>query len=118
LFDKSQEDSWDHDLADSEGDWVMKTENNKTSLLMRDPYPATRGPAECFIRAGSFLTLAELFYYKGRKDIIQLYKIWLTLPVWIYKKEHRRSHSARATFRRKAKQLQYLETGRWGLPPR
>jgi hypothetical protein len=88
LLERSQGHWCDKDLTQSEVDWIMYTENNQTSLLMRDPYPVSGGPAEWFIRAGNFLTLAELFY-QGRNDLscFHLYKIWLTLPVWIHKRE-------------------------------
>jgi hypothetical protein len=89
LFERSHGDRYDHDLAEAEIEWVMDKEENMTSLLKREPTPDSGGPAEWFIRAGNFITLAELFH-EGRKTLtcFHLYKIWLALPVWIHKREH------------------------------
>jgi len=46
LYNRNQEYWRDNDLRDDEIDWIMKEEGNETTLLKRDPNPASGGPAE------------------------------------------------------------------------
>ena len=63
------------------------------------------------------ISLAELFYL-GRANLAcyDLYRLYVTLDIFIFKRFHSTSNTAGAQLRRNAKKLRYHETGRWGLP--
>ena len=118
MYNRSQEDWRDDDLSDEEIDWIMKEEGNATTLLKRDPNPASGGPANWYIREGKFVTLAEIFW-KGIHWVsaFDAYKTYESLPVLIHRRGHF-DHSANASMKRKANWLRYVETGRFGVPSR
>ena len=96
----------------------MEKEGNVTTLLMRDPNPASGGPADWYIRRGNFIPLAEIFW-KGidLASAFDTYMLYTSLPVFTNRRMHIMSHTGGATRRRNARALQYQETGKWGFPP-
>ena len=121
LYERSQEEDWcDADLPDRHINWVARRseEQNQTTLRKWSDTPA---PGGWNIRTGNYITLAELFYYGGYVSnctCLDLYRLYLSLPIFIHKRAHSTSHTAEATRRRNAKTLHYQECGRWGLPKR
>ena len=119
LYERSQEEDWcDADLPDRHINWVARRseEQNQTTLMKWSDTPA---PGGWNIRTGNYITLAELFYYGGYVSnctCLDLYRLYLSLPIFIHKRAHSTSNTAEATRRRNAKALHYQECGRWGLP--
>ena len=116
---RSLEEWAEDDLRDSEIDWIMEKENFETTLLKwegdaESETPATGG--KWFIRAGNFMNAAELLWWASDTlTALELYKMYISLPVLAYKRKHSESQSSSATKRRNAKQLKFQETGRYGL---
>ena len=92
----------------------MEKQNDETAVLKRELDPVT-GVYYYSIRAGNYITLAELFHF-AMKDLscFDIYNIYTSFPVWISRKLHSVSHTPWATKRRNAKNLHYAETGKWG----
>ena len=118
LYWKSQEDWHDQDLSDRDVQWIMGKENNQTLLLKFTP--GTDGvEGKWDIKQGNYITLGELFRLGGdRVSCYDLYRTYLSLPAFLRKKTHSRSHTATAQQRSNAKHLRFAEYGRWGLAPR
>ena len=119
MYNKSEEDYGLRDLTDREINWIMDRENNQTSLLwkMDTPTQSASGEVRWLIRTGNYITLAELFQLgHDRLSCYDLYRTYLSLPVFISTRQHSTSHTADAQYRRNAKMLRHNETGRWGLP--
>ena len=94
----------------------MTKEKDSTTLLGCEKNPASGG-WRWFIRYGNVVTLAEVFYMGHRiLSCFDLYRIYLTLDHFAFKRQHSVSNSAEGTRRRNAKSLRHQETGRWGLP--
>ena len=69
------------------------------------------------IRRGNYITLAELFKSVSLVcSCFDLYRTYADLPIFIHKRHHSTSNSAKAQLRRNAKQLRFQERGRYGLP--
>ncbi len=69
------------------------------------------------IRAGKYITLAELFWFVHKAcSCVDLYRAYLSLPGFIYKRFHSKSHSESGQMLKKAKTLGFVEKGVWGLP--
>jgi hypothetical protein len=119
LYQRSEEHrQQDQCLTRRDVEWMMQKEKNKTSLMKKNPNPASGGES-WYIRSGHMLTLAELFHFAmHRLTCFDLYQIYLSLPIFIHKRVHQVSHSEEGTVRRNAKALRYHQTGRWGLPSR
>ena len=94
----------------------MWLENNENHLLRRTP--ATNGrPEHWEIRRGNYITLGEFFRFGADwLSCFDLYRMYLTWPVFISKRNHSRSNTDQAQFIRNAKLLRNTETGFWGLP--
>ena len=91
----------------------MTKDGGETGLMRRDP--ASGGNWQ--IRHGQFITLAELFWFgKDLCSCYDIYRAYLSLPVWIQKRKHPASQNAPGTMRRNAKAFHYQETGMYGLP--
>ena len=77
------------------------------------------GARQWFIRAGNYITLAELFDF-GRHQLscFDLYRTYRTLPRLIYKRFHSISKSEYAQRKQNARTLHYQEEGHWRLPKR
>ena len=94
-------------------EWIMTKDGGETGLMRRDP--ASGGNWQ--IRTGQFITLAELFWFgKDLCSCYDIYRTYLSLPVWIQKRKHPASQNAPGTMRRNAKAFHYQETGMYGLP--
>ena len=112
LRHRLQEHWYDADLTDYELDWIVKEEKGETSLLKYDD-----DSKQWYIRQGNMISLAELFYL-GRANLAcyDLYRLYVTLDIFIFKRFHSTSNTAGGQLRRNAKMLRYHETGRWALP--
>ena len=123
LYERSKEVWNSDDLTPEEIDWIMREEENQTTLLRWERDPASGGadqtPAsggKWFINDGNILTLAELVWWTHtHMSMFEVYDMWLTLPIFACRRGHSESQSEKAQYVRNAKQLQFLETGRWGL---
>ena len=97
----------------------MEKENVETALLKWEGDDMSQTPAtggKWFIRAGSCMNLAELLWWGAdTMTCLELYKMYISLPVLAYKRKHSESQTQNATRRRNAKLLKYKETGRYGL---
>ncbi len=118
LYERAQEDWCDADLTDRHINWVasQSEEQNQTTLMKWSDTPA---PGGWKIRTGNYVTLAELFYFGcfiSNCTCFELYRLYLSLPIFIHKRAHSTSHTAEAQRRRNAKTLHYQEYGTWGLP--
>ena len=101
------------DFTNEDVDWIMRKDGGETGLMRRDP--ASGGNWQ--IRHGQFITLAELFWFgKDLWSCYDIYRAYLSLPVWIQKRKHPASQNAAGTIRRNAKSLHYLDHGKYGLP--
>ena len=68
-------------------------------------------------QGGQFRHLAEFFRFgKNLCSCYDIYRAYLSLPIWIQKRQHSASKSEHGWFRRNAKTLLHQGTGRWGLP--
>ena len=113
LYWRSQDSrSQDSPVSDEEIEWILNIEGNETAL-MKFCYGGWR------FKEGNFITLAELFS-RGMKtcSCFDMYRTYLSLPIFIHKKVHSFSQSEGANKRRNAKKLHHQESGRWGLPSR
>ena len=111
LYERSQETCGDEDLYDEDINWVMKEEGNNTLLLK------LYGD-QWFTLAGHFITLAEVFHrYAKELNCLDIYKMWLSLPMFAHKRVHTEPNSANAQLRRNARQYQHMQTGHYGLGP-
>ena len=69
------------------------------------------------IRAGNYITLAELFKFGARHvTCYHLYQMYLSLDFYIHRRDHSLSTSDNAIRSQNAKALRHHETGYWGLP--
>ena len=50
------------------------------------------------------------------RTCFDLYRAYVDLPLWIHKKDHPESQTAKGLRRRNAKQLSYIERGTFALP--
>ena len=113
-------------LTDDDIKWILKVEKNRTLLLEWEPWwpsnPAYGGnlrleKGSWKIRAGNYITLAELFKLGAYKlTCFHLYTMYLNLDVYIQRRNHSLSTSDNAVTRQNAKALHYHETYQWGLP--
>ena len=77
------------------------------------------GGTRWFIRTGKIVTLAQVFS-AGKKPCtcFDLYGYYNLFPTIIFKRKHSRSQAPQGAKRANAKNLQHMETGRYGLPSR
>ena len=69
------------------------------------------------IRAGNYITLAELFKFGARHvTCYHLYQMYLSLDFYSHRRNHSLSTSDNAIRSQNAKALRHHETGYWGLP--
>ncbi|CAK0883168.1 unnamed protein product, partial [Prorocentrum cordatum] len=93
-------------------DWIMMKDGGETGLMRSDP-----AFGNWQIRSGQFITLAELFWFgKHLCSCYDIYRAYLSLPVWIQKRKHSTSQSAAGVLRRNAKASRHQEEGKYGLP--
>jgi len=121
LYYRSQEEWANDDLTDEEINWLIIKERHQTTLLLWDEEPGTlpASGGNWFIRAGNCLVLAELFTWAHDNfSCHALYRLWLTLPILVQRRKHSQSQAPQAQKVRNARQLKYIETGRWGLNER
>ena len=103
-------------MTESELWWCIRKEGYQTSVLAWTKTPASGG-TNWLIRIGSIITLAELLHFGNEVcTCYDMYCLYLTLPIFIYKKAHSISSSPNAQKMRNAKALRHHGTGRWGLP--
>ena len=108
----------DGDLTWQEIDWIMREEDDET-FLIRHNADSVYGEARYSIRAGNYITLAELFIMGDDElSCLDLYSTYVSLPTFIRGKVHSRSGTAEGIRRQNAKMLTFHERGKWGLPAR
>ena len=62
------------------------------------------------------MVLAELMWWAyGLLTMYDLYKMWISLPIFSFRRKHSESQSEQAVFTRNAKMLRKAETGYYGL---
>ena len=77
------------------------------------------GARQWFIRAGNYITLAELFAFAGNHlSCFDLYRTYRDFPPLIYKRFHTMSKSEYMERKHSAKTLHYIEEGYWRLQKR
>jgi hypothetical protein len=112
-------------LSEAEILKVLKLEGNETTILRWEPDPGidpasggnTLESGTWYIRGGNYLTLAELFYWGAKEcTCFHLYKMYLSLDYYIYKRTHSESMPVDAQRTRAAKNLHHQEHGTWSLP--
>ena len=117
MLERSKEPWSAEDLSNEEIEWIMRVEENKTTLLLWESDPASGGAPDAptagghwYIRGGKVITLAE-FIYKFCDDLtmFELYRMWLLWPNLIFRRPHSESLSEKANLTRNAKELQYQE---------
>ena len=125
LYQRSQEQWCDQDLEMADIDWIMRHEGNQTKLMRWERDPASGGdqtPASggsWFINSGNVIMLAELVWYAyDELTFYDIYRMWLSLPIFAFKRKHSENNSEKAQKVRNAKHLQHQETGYWGLNSR
>ena len=114
------------DLRPQDVKLIMDYEGNETNYLKFEPDPAAGGrvpPDEYFkrgtwyFRQGHVVTLAEMFRFGVRVcSCFDIYRTWVHLPIFAYRRFHSASRSTEGQQRRDAKKFHYKETGRYGLP--
>ena len=116
LFERLQEEWADTDMKYQELWWCMREESNETEVLKWSHNPASGGDA-WHIRTGNLITLVELLNYGNEVcTCYDMYCLYLSLKIFIHKRNHSVSQAPEAQLRRNAKQLRYQETGNKGLP--
>ena len=126
LFKRSTIQKNNNPLKDKEIEWILESEENRTLLLRFVPWPwnnpASGGKqrleeGDWQIRAGNYITLAELFKFGARHvTCYHLYQMYLSLDFYIHRRNHSLSTSDNAIRSQNAKALRHHETGYWGLP--
>ena len=116
MYHRSNEEWFDNHLTGRDIDWIMGRENNENLLLRRTP--ATNRHRELWdIETGNYVTLGEFFRFGADwLSCFDLYRMYLTFPPFISKRNHSRSNTDQAQYVRNAQMLRNTETGRWGLP--
>ena len=109
-------------LVDEDIDLIMDAEKNELTMLRCEPRAGERpssGGTRWFIRTGKIVTLAQVFA-AGKKPCtcFDLYGYYNLFPTIIFKRKHSRSQAPHGAKRANAKNLQHMETGRYGLPSR
>ena len=105
----------DGDLTWQEIDWIMREEDDET-FLIRHNADSGYGEARYSIRAGNYITLAELFIMGDDElSCLDLYSTYVSLPTFIRGKVHSKSGTAEGIKRANARVLTHNERGTWGL---
>ena len=72
-----------------------------------------------YVKHGHFVTLAEMLRFGMQScSCFNIYRTYVNLPVYAYKKFHSRSGSEAGRRRQNAKLLHWEMTGRYALPNR
>ena len=121
LWGRSLEPGGEAKLQAADINWAMEIERNELTLLRCEPLAGQRpssGGTRCwFIRAGKYITLAEMFRM-GRRPCtcFDLHGAYCLLPTIIFKRKHGETRAPQGTKRNNAKVLRHSESGRYGLP--
>ena len=105
-------------LSDGDIEKIFKEEGKNRTLVLRAANSNDSRGYRWEIRVGTYITLAELFFFAGEwLACHHIYRMYLSLDVYIQPKMHSQSTSERAIKKQNAKVLHFKETGYWGLPP-
>ena len=114
-----------HDLRLEDVAWVLAKEDNETTYVKFVPAPGGSpsagelGPGTFWVKQGHLVTLAEMFRFGCHVcTCFDIYRTFVHLPVFVYKKMHSSSQSEAGMMRKDAKVLHHKETGKYGLPAR
>ena len=109
----------DEPLDQDEAAWILRKENNETTLLTYwppDDPDAELSAGTFYLKRGHFITLAEMFRFGCQFcSAYDIYRTYVHLPIFIYKRFHSVSQAPDAVFRQNAKAFQHARTGKWGL---
>ena len=109
-----------HDLRRQDVEWVLSKEGNETTYVKFVPAPGG-SPADgtFYLKQGHLVTLAEMFRFGTQLcTCFDIYRTFVHLPIFVFKRAHSSSGSEPGQKRRQAKWLRHEETGRYGLPTR
>ena len=109
--------------------WILEAGHNRTLIFRWEPpqnhqqplalrrNPSLISQGTWYFRKGNYVTLAELFHY-GQRHVTcyHLYRMYLSLDIYIHRRNHPTSGSGRAKKTNNAKALHYAETGSYRLP--
>ena len=116
----------ERDLSTKDVEWILSKEGNETTYLKFDPAPG--GPwrehprdwlsrGTFWYKTGHVVTLAEMFRFGCREcTCFDIYRTFVHLQFYAFKKAHSQSQSESGVQRRQAKILHYEETSHYGLP--
>ena len=118
--------SRDADLSPEEVAWVLDMEGNETTYLKFVPALGGDPPADgqnphlrgtFYFRQGQVFTLGEMFRFAGHVcTCFDIYRTFVHLPIFVYKRYHSSSGSELGLKRKAAKLLRHEETGSSALP--
>ena len=99
------QDQWaDQDLSSSDIEWMMERQGNDNTLL-KWQWTLSSASGGWWIRKGNYITLAEMFYFGQRTvSAFDLYRAYVSLPTFIFKRHHSIPQTLLAQTRRNAKQ--------------
>ena len=111
-FDKRLQ---DQPLSDTELDWILAEEGGATTMMKATNVNGASGARQWFIRAGNYITLAELFHFgRHRVTCWGMYRTYYSMDIVIHRRYHSRSTSGLCQQKQNAKRLHYFETHGWG----
>ena len=115
-----------HDLRPQDVAWVLAKEGNETTYVKFVPAPGgspaagenqNLGPGTFYVKQGHLVTLAEMLRFGSHVcTCFDIYRTFVHLPIFVYKRAHSSSQSEPGMKRKAAKLLRHEETGRYGLP--
>ena len=107
----------DEDLRPSDVEWIMAKEGNETTYLRFVPAAGGEPEGTWYVKQGNIVTLSEMFRFGCEVcTCYDIYRTFVHLPIFVYKRIHSASRSEPGVQRRTAKLLRHQETGRYGLP--
>ena len=109
----------DTDLRPKDVAWILSKEGNETTYVKFVPAPGGTQPlaGTFYVKKGHLVTLAEMFRFGSHFcTCFDIYRTYVHLPIFVYKRAHSSSRSELGIQRRTAKLLRYEETGKYGLP--
>ena len=108
------------DLRPQDVAWILDKEGNETTYVKFVPAPGGSSHLShgtFYVKQGHLVTLAEMFRFGSRVcTCFDIYRTFVHLPIFVYKKIHSSSGSEQGLQRRAAKLLRHAETGKFGLP--
>ena len=107
------------DLRPQDVAWVLAKEGNETTYVRFVPALGGTQPlaGTFYVKEGHLVTLAEMFRFGSHVcTCFDIYRTYVHLPIFVYKRAHSSSRSESGLQRKTAKLLRHKETGKYGLP--